>query len=183
MRTLLYVAAFLGISIFLPPPASAAREDWPSFRGRGARGVSEGHPLPASWNVSPPENIRWKTPIPGLSHASPIVWGNSVFVVTAVSSRADETLRVGLYGDIEPVEDDAAPTNGASTASIKIRVTYAGTGRLTKVFRASGGTRNPRMRTPLPRRTADTSSRSSVPRDSTRTISRAISCGRRTSGF
>jgi outer membrane protein assembly factor BamB len=64
--------------------------------------------LPASWNVSPPENIRWKTPIPGLSHASPIVWGNSVFVVTAVSSRADETLRVGLYGDIEPVEDDAA---------------------------------------------------------------------------
>jgi outer membrane protein assembly factor BamB len=48
----------------------------------------------------------WKVPIPGLSVSSPIVWGDRVFVVTAVSSDPEkETFRHGLYGDVEPHAD------------------------------------------------------------------------------
>ena len=50
--------------------------------------------------------MLWKTPIPGLAHSSPIVWGDLVFVTTAISGR-DNSVRVGLYGDINSVEDDS----------------------------------------------------------------------------
>jgi outer membrane protein assembly factor BamB len=106
-RTLLYV---LLLSL---PPAVAGREaatpgrDWPQFRGIGARGVSEGAPTPASWNVPAGERVKWKTAIPGLGHSSPIVFGDLVCVTTAISGKADPELKVGLYGDIKPVEDDS----------------------------------------------------------------------------
>ena len=57
---------------------------WPSFRGRDARGVAEGYPTPVTWDVATGENIAWKTPIPGMAHSSPVVWGGRVFVMTAV---------------------------------------------------------------------------------------------------
>jgi len=50
------------------------------------------------------ENVRWKTPIPGLGHSSPVVWANRVFVTTAAGKGAEE-LRVGLYGDIDSAAD------------------------------------------------------------------------------
>jgi outer membrane protein assembly factor BamB len=62
-------------------------QNWPSFRGNNASGVSEGRAIPVKWNVETSQNIVWKTSIPGLSHASPIVWGDRVFVITAISSN------------------------------------------------------------------------------------------------
>ena len=79
--------------------------DWPQFRGVSAGGVAEGFEAPVRWNAETGENILWKTPIPGLGHSSPIVWGDLVCVTTADSGQADE-LKVGLYGDIEPVAND-----------------------------------------------------------------------------
>ena len=73
--------------------------DWPSFRGRNASGVADGHATPANWSVETGENIKWKTPIPGLAHSSPIVSGGRVFITTAVSSDPEPYLRVGLYGE------------------------------------------------------------------------------------
>ncbi len=78
-------------------PALAA--DWPSFRGPGASGVADGLDLPERWDGTTGENVRWKTPIPGLAHSSPVVWGDRVFVTTAVSSRADADFKEGLYGE------------------------------------------------------------------------------------
>jgi outer membrane protein assembly factor BamB len=83
----------------------ADAQNWPQFRGPGATGVVEGPARPVTWDATKSLNVRWKTPIPGLSHASPIVWGDKVFVVTAVSSAKDET-RYGLFGDVAPVKDD-----------------------------------------------------------------------------
>jgi len=80
-------------------------QNWPQFRGPGATGVTEGATKPVKFDGSTSQNVVWKTEIPGLSHASPIVWGNKVFVVTAVSSEKDET-RYGLYGDVAPVKND-----------------------------------------------------------------------------
>ena len=83
---------------------SAGAANWPQFRGPGARGVDESQALPTHWDVATGENIRWQAELPGLAHSSPIVWGDRVYVATAVKEgKAD--LKVGLYGDITPLEE------------------------------------------------------------------------------
>jgi outer membrane protein assembly factor BamB len=49
--------------------------------------------------------VLWKTPIPGLAVSSPIVWGDRVFVSTAVGSDPQASIRTGLYGDVQPLAD------------------------------------------------------------------------------
>lgn len=78
---------------------------WPSFRGTAASGVAEGQALPATWNAATGENIAWKVPVPGLAHSSPIVWGDRIYLTSAISSRADATFTPGLYGDGTASED------------------------------------------------------------------------------
>lgn len=80
--------------------------DWPQFRGISAAGISEGSAAPSAWNVAEGRNVLWKTPIPGLGLSSPVVWGDQLFVSTAISGKSDAKLKPGLYGDIESVEDD-----------------------------------------------------------------------------
>ena len=82
-----------------------AQTNWPSFRGAGAAGVADGFPLPSEWDGPTSKNILWKTPIAGLGHSSPIIWGNSLFVSTAISGVEKPELKVGLYGDIGSVQD------------------------------------------------------------------------------
>jgi outer membrane protein assembly factor BamB len=88
----------------------AMAQNWPQFRGPGATGVAEGRPAPAKWNTEKSENLAWKRPIPGLGHSSPIVWGNKIFVTTAVTSGAKDETKFGLYGDVAPVKDDPKHT-------------------------------------------------------------------------
>lgn len=71
---------------------------WPQFRGTAASGVADGTKLPDTWSGAG-QNLRWQVKIPGLSHSSPIVWGNRIYITTAVSSRPDATFKPGLYGD------------------------------------------------------------------------------------
>src|SRR4030095_333664 len=87
------------------PAAAAMRGSGPSFRGLEASGVADGQNLPDTWNVQTGSNVLWRTSIPGLSHSSPIVWGNRLFVTTAVSSNPNATFRPGLYGDGDASED------------------------------------------------------------------------------
>jgi outer membrane protein assembly factor BamB len=60
-------------------------QEWPSFRGPRASGVLDGAKLPDEWDVASGRNILWKTAIPGLGHSSPVVWGDRIFLTTAVS--------------------------------------------------------------------------------------------------
>src|SRR5438477_7781005 len=64
------------------PAATSDNGSWPSFRGRDALGIADGQNLPDEWNVATGQNILWRTPIPGLAHSSPIVWGDLIFVTT-----------------------------------------------------------------------------------------------------
>jgi outer membrane protein assembly factor BamB len=98
-----FILAFILLSVGI---TTAQAQNWPQFRGPGATGVTEGQAKPVKWDVSSSQNVRWKTRIPGLAHSSPVVWGNKVFVTTAVSSAAKDETRFGLYGDVEPVKDD-----------------------------------------------------------------------------
>ena len=89
----------------LRPKATTGGGDWPSFRGPNASGIAERQMLPDTWNVKTGEHVLWRTPIPGLAHSSPIVWGDRVFVTTAISTRPDATFRPGLYGDGDASDD------------------------------------------------------------------------------
>jgi len=84
-------------------------QNWPSFRGPNASGVAEGTNPPTSWDLEKTQNVLWKTNIPGLSHSSPIVWGNQVFVITAVSSDANASFKAKDRG-IDLATDDAKHT-------------------------------------------------------------------------
>jgi outer membrane protein assembly factor BamB len=79
--------------------ASASAQNWPSFRGPGASGVSDGQNLPVQWDAQRRDNVRWKTELHGLAHSSPVVWSDRVFLTTAISGKPSATFKPGLYGD------------------------------------------------------------------------------------
>jgi outer membrane protein assembly factor BamB len=68
----------------------AQGEEWPAFRGPTGLGYSQQKDLPIKWGGTEEENVLWKSPLVGEGHASPIVWGDRVFVCTA---RWDESVK------------------------------------------------------------------------------------------
>ncbi len=89
---------------------SLSAQHWPAFRGTNAAGVADGTATAVKWNIATGENVAWKTAVPGVAVSSPIVWGDRVFVSTAISSDASQGIRTGLYGDVEPVNDSSKHT-------------------------------------------------------------------------
>jgi outer membrane protein assembly factor BamB len=77
---LILVIILLSSVVALTSTAGAA--NWPQWRGPGGTGVSAEKNLPAEW--SPAKNIKWKTPVAGRGHSSPVVWGNKIFLTTAI---------------------------------------------------------------------------------------------------
>lgn len=66
----------------LTTSAATAGANWPQWRGPSGQGLSTEKNLPSEW--SPTKNIKWKAPIAGRGHSSPIVWGNKIFLTTAI---------------------------------------------------------------------------------------------------
>ena len=97
LRFFIATAAVLLISLLtMSPTLSRESENWPSFRGGDALSVADDDPrLPLTWSET--ENVVWKTPIPGLGWSSPVVWGDRIFVTTAVEDGESEEPRMGLY--------------------------------------------------------------------------------------
>ena len=62
----------------------ATAANWPQFRGPQAGGVNDLAETPLTWDVDAGRNIRWQQSIPGLAHASPIVWDRRIYLATAV---------------------------------------------------------------------------------------------------
>jgi outer membrane protein assembly factor BamB len=98
-------------------PAASAAEDtgkvaaprpWPSFRGLEASGAADGQHPPIRWDVKTGKNVRWKTPIPGLAHSSPVIWGQRLFVTTAVSSDPKSKFSAGNLGGSGEAAKDAS---------------------------------------------------------------------------
>ena len=53
-------------------------EDWPQWRGPSLNGISSEKDLPVRWSRD--ENIAWKLPLPAWSGATPIIWGDRIFL-------------------------------------------------------------------------------------------------------
>ena len=101
------IAFLIIVQLLFASVASAQSRDggWPSFRGKNAAGVADGQNLPERWDAKAGSGVKWKTPIPGLAHSSPVVAGDLIFVTTAVSSRGGDGFRRGLYGDGDASDD------------------------------------------------------------------------------
>ena len=69
-------------ALILALAVPARAENWPGWRGPHGDGTSTEKNVPTRWSAT--NNIVWQTSLPGAGHASPIVWGNRIFTVTAV---------------------------------------------------------------------------------------------------
>ena len=86
-------------------PEGVADGNWPAFRGPNAAGSARG-PAPTTWDVPEGKNVLWNAKVPGIAHASPILWGDRLFLATAISEE-DPVFRHGLFGDVEPAGNEA----------------------------------------------------------------------------
>ena len=79
-----WLAAAMILASAAPTLSQDAHADrfWPQWRGPDQTGVSPTATPPLSWSET--SNIKWKTEIPGLGASTPVVWGDSVFLLTAV---------------------------------------------------------------------------------------------------
>ena len=88
-------ALLIVVWLMLISSGVSANDEWPMFRGIDA-GVATDHPdLPEHWSET--ENVVWKVDIPGLGWSSPIIWGDHVFVTTAISDGEEPQPVKGLY--------------------------------------------------------------------------------------
>ena len=69
--------------------------NWPQFRGPKALGVSDNSDLPTHWSHK--DNVLWKRDVPGRGWSSPVVWGNRMFLTTAINEGQTEEPKKGLY--------------------------------------------------------------------------------------
>lgn len=78
--------SLLVFAVVLLPVAAGA--NWPEFRGPTGQGRATAKSLPTSWSST--ENIVWRRPIAGRGWSSPIIWGDRLFVTTAIEEPAQE---------------------------------------------------------------------------------------------
>lgn len=99
--------SFLSIVAILNLTAAVSASNWPQWRGPAGSGVSDEKNLPTEWSAT--KNIKWKTPIPGRSHSSPIVWGNRVFITTAIEGAVVPGAKAAkhMMGDKEFLHPDS----------------------------------------------------------------------------
>ena len=77
-------------SLILVVASNVPAENWPSWRGPRGDGTSLETSVPVKWSAT--ENIAWKTELPGIGHAAPIIWGDQLFTVTAVPESQERVL-------------------------------------------------------------------------------------------
>jgi len=100
--------AFLLTAVCSHTPAAGVDDCWPTWRGPAANGTAaQGNP-PVTWSES--ENIKWRVEIPGEGHSSPVIWGNKIFLQTAIDTGQVKSTAT------QPAPPSAAP-NGRKSLS------------------------------------------------------------------
>lgn len=80
---------FTTLAVLLSLAHGALAENWPAWRGPRGDGTSTEKNVPVKWSGT--ENVLWKTPL-AIGHASPIVWGDRLFIVEAVADTEGRNL-------------------------------------------------------------------------------------------
>lgn len=98
MKTLfMFAVALLSVVGFAPAEADDAWSNWPHWRGPLANGVAPAADPPIAWDAE--TNVKWKVPIPGEGHATPIIWGDRVFLLSAVRTEQEAPLPAVVDAD------------------------------------------------------------------------------------
>ncbi len=80
-----FLAVFTIAAILFLSSCRTDESSWPQWRGPEGDGVSSETGLPTEWGED--KNILWKAPIEGLGHSSPIIWGDRIFLTTAIEGE------------------------------------------------------------------------------------------------
>ena len=108
MKTFIALSVMLhGLTVTSGLPAQDRGENWPAFRGLNASGLSNSV-TPLKWDMEDSTNVKWQLPIPGLAHSCPVIWGDKLFVTTATTEEGNTDVKTGLYGDIEPIQNESS---------------------------------------------------------------------------
>ncbi len=75
---------FIPVLVLGAGPPADIDKNWPQWRGPQANGVAPYGNPPVEWSES--KNIKWKIELPGLGHATPVIWDNQIFVLTAIET-------------------------------------------------------------------------------------------------
>ena len=86
-----FVFTALMLAVFMAASFSLAQENWPHWRGPHHNGISDATSLPLKWSLT--ENIKWKIPLPSWSAATPIIWGDRIFIMSP--SKAEQKTESG----------------------------------------------------------------------------------------
>ncbi|MEQ1897378.1 MAG: PQQ-binding-like beta-propeller repeat protein [Vicinamibacterales bacterium] len=81
------VLAMMTTMVTLPAQSPEAERFWPQWRGPSANGMSRTANPPTEWSEA--KNIRWKVEIPGRGHSTPVIWGDHLFLTTAIPMGID----------------------------------------------------------------------------------------------
>jgi len=88
--------AIIGL-LLVPVGGAASPAAWPQFRGPNASGIADDASLPVKWTAT--EHVAWTADLPGRGWSSPIVWGDRVFVTSAVNTNAFKQPSKGIFGN------------------------------------------------------------------------------------
>ncbi len=73
------------VAAAMPARAAAAPPHWSQWRGPDGQGIAREARVPLEWSAT--KNVAWKTAIPGRGFSSPVVWGDRIFLTTAVEGE------------------------------------------------------------------------------------------------
>src|SRR5438105_1917057 len=71
---------------------SARAENWPGWRGPRGDGTSAEKDVPVKWDGANGSGVLWKIDVPGEGHSSPIVFGNRIFLTSALADTQERVL-------------------------------------------------------------------------------------------
>lgn len=85
----LTVSCLLFSAVAVLSSARAGDENWARYRGENGTGISAQKGIPTTWS---PGDFAWNIEIPGVGHSSPVIWGDNLFVTSAVDEGAARIL-------------------------------------------------------------------------------------------
>jgi outer membrane protein assembly factor BamB len=76
--------------------SSSTGQEWTRFRGPNGSGLSDAKGIPSSWTD---KDYNWRAELPGIGHSSPVLWGDRIFLTSAVDDTAERILLCVAAGD------------------------------------------------------------------------------------
>jgi outer membrane protein assembly factor BamB len=89
------ILVFMRLALFCIGLSAFAEPNWPQWRGPASAGISEDKSLPLEW--APGKNIAWQSEIRGRGVSSPVVWGDHIFLTSAIEGDQVDGIKPPLH--------------------------------------------------------------------------------------